>query len=90
MAFGDFIGLQTKGIKLILHCEENDRKSLKSVLKPGLDVVFLIGPEGDFTSKEINKALEKGYIAATLGTNRLRTETAAVAAVHAATFINEP
>ena len=43
-------------------------------------VLILIGPEGDFTEEEIRLALKGGFISATLGENRLRSETAAVAA----------
>ena len=87
--FKDFIGQKINGIRVIAHCEQEGRKSLKSILLPQTDVTILIGPEGDFTGKEIRLALEAGYIAATLGQNRLRTETAAIAACHAVTFINE-
>jgi 16S rRNA (uracil1498-N3)-methyltransferase len=42
--------------------------------------VILIGPEGDFTPAEAAAALERQYVAVTLGVNRLRTETAGVVA----------
>jgi 16S rRNA (uracil1498-N3)-methyltransferase len=38
--------------------------------------LVLIGPEGDFTEDEVTMALNNGYKAVTLGSNRLRTETA--------------
>ena len=41
----------------------------------------MIGPEGDFSEKEIALALSKGYKPVTLGPSRLRVETAALAAV---------
>ncbi|MBM3440998.1 MAG: RNA methyltransferase, partial [Bacteroidetes bacterium] len=44
------------------------------------EVALLIGPEGDFTNAEIEQALKAGFKAVTLGENRLRTETAGVAA----------
>ncbi len=47
--------------------------------------LFLIGPEGDFTPKEIISATEKGYKALNLGTSRLRTETAAL---HVVSIVN--
>jgi 16S rRNA (uracil1498-N3)-methyltransferase len=40
----------------------------------------LIGPEGDFTAEEVKKAKNAGYLPISLGENRLRTETAALAA----------
>ncbi|WP_435524300.1 RsmE family RNA methyltransferase [Chryseobacterium indoltheticum] len=39
---------------------------------------FLIGPEGDFSDKEIMFLAEKGIKAVSLGNQRLRTETAGV------------
>lgn len=44
-------------------------------------VTIATGPEGDFTDREIESALEAGFIAADLGPNRLRSETAAIAAI---------
>ena len=51
--------------------------------------MILIGPEGDFSVKEIKMALQHNFIAVTLGNTRLRTETAAIAACHSVAFINE-
>ncbi len=42
-------------------------------------VVVMIGPEGDFTDKEVNSALGNGFLPIRLGPARLRTETAAMA-----------
>lgn len=90
ISFKDFIKKQKiEGLNLIAHCEETDKKSLKSVLKPNQNVTILIGPEGDFSEKEINLALENNYIPVTLGNTRLRTETAAVVACHSVVFANE-
>jgi 16S rRNA (uracil1498-N3)-methyltransferase len=57
-------------------------------VKPNVDVTILIGPEGDF-QKKITLALENEFVAVTLGTTRLRTETAAIVACHSVVFINE-
>lgn len=90
ISFKDFIKQQkNEGFNLIAHCEETDKKSLKEILKPNENVTFLIGPEGDFSEKEINLALENNYIPVTLGNTRLRTETAAVVACHSVVFANE-
>ena len=45
-------------------------------------VLILIGPEGDFSQKEIDLALQNQFKAVSLGTSRLRTETAGIIAVH--------
>ena len=44
------------------------------------DITVLIGPEGDFSPEEVEAARSAGYIPVHLGSSRLRTETAAVAA----------
>tara|TARA_R110002096_G_scaffold17720_5_gene61167 strand:+ start:5476 stop:6180 length:705 start_codon:yes stop_codon:yes gene_type:complete len=89
IAFKDFIKQDFKGVLFIAHCEETDRKSLKQQLKPQTDITILIGPEGDFSVKEIETALQNNFIPVTLGETRLRTETAAVVACHSVAFVNE-
>jgi 16S rRNA (uracil1498-N3)-methyltransferase len=44
-------------------------------------MLIACGPEGDFTSDEARAAAEAGFIAAALGSGRLRSETAAIAAL---------
>ena len=50
--------------------------------------MILIGPEGDFSPAEIDFALAHGFEEITLGTQRLRTETAAVAATVMFSVVN--
>ncbi|RVT73438.1 16S rRNA (uracil(1498)-N(3))-methyltransferase [Flavobacterium sufflavum] len=89
VSFKEFVNQKNKGTLLIAHCEETDKKTLKSVLKTNEDITLLIGPEGDFSVKEITLALENNYIPVSLGNTRLRTETAAVVACHSVMFFNE-
>ena len=89
ITFKEFIKHKKEGLQLIAHCEETDKKSLKSVLKPNENVTLLIGPEGDFSEKEIALALENNFIPVSLGNTRLRTETAAIVACHSVAFVNE-
>ena len=89
ISFKEFLKLENEGVQLIAHCEETDKKSLKSVLKPNENVTMLIGPEGDFSEKEIELAIENKYIPVSLGNTRLRTETAAIVACHSVVFVNE-
>ncbi len=89
IAFKDFIKNQTNGQLFIGHCEETEKKSLKNELKPNTDVTILIGPEGDFSNKEIALAIENNYIPVSLGATRLRTETAAIVACHSVVLLNE-
>jgi 16S rRNA (uracil1498-N3)-methyltransferase len=53
------------------------------------DYCILIGPEGGFSSSEINESLEYGFKSVSLGDNRLRTETAGIAACHILNLMNE-
>lgn len=87
--YKDFISKDFSGQKFIAHCEETSKKSLKSELKPNNDVLILIGPEGDFSKKEIDLAIQNNYIPVSLGETRLRTETASVVACHSVAFLNE-
>ena len=48
----------------------------------------MIGPEGDFSKEEVEKAENCGFQAVSLGKSRLRTETAALVAVHIMNMIN--
>lgn len=89
ISFKDFLKKENKGQQFIAHCEETDKKSLKNELKTNEDVTILIGPEGDFSVKEIQLALEHNYIPVSLGQTRLRTETAAIVACHSVVFKNE-
>jgi 16S rRNA (uracil1498-N3)-methyltransferase len=89
ISFKDFLKQKQEGLNFIAHCEETDKKTLKTALKPNENVTILIGPEGDFTEKEIELALDSNYIPVSLGNTRLRTETAAIVACHSVVFVNE-
>ncbi len=89
ISFKEFIKRKNEGLQLIAHCEETDKKSLKSILKPNENITLLIGPEGDFSEKEIALALENNFQPVSLGNTRLRTETAAMVACHSVAFFNE-
>ena len=89
IAFQDFIKQDFETDLFIAHCEDTNKKTLKQQLKPGTDITILIGPEGDFSVKEIQLALENNFIPVTLGTTRLRTETAAIVACHSVAYTNE-
>ncbi len=89
VSFSEFIAQEHTDQLLIAHCEETKKQSLKDILQPKTNVTILIGPEGDFSTKEIELALSSGYTPVTLGDTRLRTETAAIVATHSVAFINE-
>lgn len=87
--FGKFIQQKFEGQKFIAHCYEGDKPLLKDVFIPGKDAVVLIGPEGDFSPEEVQKAEAAGFQAISLGKSRLRTETAALVAVHIMNLFNQ-
>ena len=89
ITFKDFINQPRSGQLYIAHCEASNKKSLKQQLKANENVCVLIGPEGDFSVKEIEMAIKNKFIPVTLGETRLRTETAAIVACHSIAFINE-
>ena len=78
-------------LKLIAYCFDDEnmpRRSIKDALSDfqGQEIVVMIGPEGDFSKHEADLAMEAGFIPVHLGDSRLRTETAALAAVSAVYF----
>jgi 16S rRNA (uracil1498-N3)-methyltransferase len=74
------------GTKYIAHCENGEKKDLKTINKTEKTII-LIGPEGDFSQKEIELALENQFNAVNLAKSRLRTETAGIIAVHTINII---
>ncbi|RZN82707.1 MAG: 16S rRNA (uracil(1498)-N(3))-methyltransferase [Winogradskyella sp.] len=87
--FSDYIKHDISGQRFIAHCEETERKSLKSEIKSNSDITILIGPEGDFSTKEIKNAIAASFVPVALGETRLRTETAAIVACHSVAYANE-
>lgn len=87
--FHTFIQQDFKVQKFIAHCYEGEKKQLKEALTPGEDALVLIGPEGDFSEEEVQKAIEHGFVPISLGKSRLRTETAALVACHTLNLMNQ-
>lgn len=78
-AFSKVITSSVYQNKLIAHCEDESKQSIKDF--SGSDSIqILIGPEGDFSQSEIYFALQNNYTPVTLGYTRLRSETAGVVA----------
>jgi len=79
--------------KFICHCYDEEelgtKVALKDAVKSGEDVLVLVGPEGDFSIDEVKLAESKGFQSVTLGKSRLRTETAALVAVHIMNLMNQ-
>lgn len=71
----------SEGNRFIAHCNTNENKlSLPCNLRKEDSRIILIGPEGDFTDKEIAMAKAHEFLPVTLGESTLRTETAGIAA----------
>ncbi|MCA9382959.1 16S rRNA (uracil(1498)-N(3))-methyltransferase [Candidatus Dojkabacteria bacterium] len=70
-------------MKLILHSRETtnteDIKAIKDKLNIETSILVVIGPEGGFSEREVNLAIDNGFIAVNLKLPILRTETAGVA-----------
>ena len=79
-----------EGQKFIAHCDATfgQREFLPAMIKKSGNILILIGPEGDFSPEEIKFAVENGFQQISLGTQRLRTETAAVTATVMVATIN--
>lgn len=75
--------------KIICHGHYEHPLQMWQACRRGDDAAVLIGPEGDFTDEEIELADRAGYRPVTLGSSRLRTETAALAAVCTIAMINQ-
>lgn len=89
--FSDFMKTLDPETTFVAHCNENlERINLNVLQEPQRDnainqelitnkpITFLIGPEGDFSDKEIQALADKGIKAVSLGNQRLRTETAGI------------
>ena len=81
MPLKEFLKQDFEGNKYIAHCEDGEKTELRKEEKANKTTV-LIGPEGDFSPAEIEIALQNQFKTASLGTSRLRTETAGLVAVH--------
>ena len=58
-----------------------DTKDALSLIKSGMSVGIIVGPEGGFEEKEVEEAFSVGAKVISLGKRILRTETAAITAV---------
>lgn len=97
VALPQFLAQPFAGEKFIAHCQAGAPSAdafddllrstgadslLAGAVSPEGDTLVLIGPEGDFTPEEVAQARAAGFQPVSLGPCRLRTETAALVAVH--------
>lgn len=89
LAHGSFrfaSSLPTDGWAPPVHAATGGHRPVSQEQSPGNDIAVLIGPEGDFSPEEARMAIAAGFVPIHLGESRLRTETAAIAAVAAVYF----
>ena len=86
--FTDFISSNNETEKYIAHCYGSEKINLRDENPKGKDVLILIGPEGDFSLQEVEEAMSKGFKPLSLGSTRLRTETAGVVACCSISLLN--
>lgn len=89
VSFEQLITQPFDGQKFIAWIDENVTTQLRHLYKPNHNCLILIGPEGDFSSDEVQRAITLGFVPVSLGNARLRTETAGIVACHTIQFINQ-
>jgi 16S rRNA (uracil1498-N3)-methyltransferase len=76
--FHEFLVRENAEQKFMAHCMDGSELFLGNQLEIDRNTTILIGPEGDFSPQELEKAQHSNYKSITLGKNRLRTETAGI------------
>jgi 16S rRNA (uracil1498-N3)-methyltransferase len=75
--------------KFIAYVDRENPDLLKNKASKGKKYFILIGPEGDFSKEELKIAQQNNFNKVSLGPNRLRTETAGLAACHILNLLNQ-
>nr|WP_321451865.1 16S rRNA (uracil(1498)-N(3))-methyltransferase [uncultured Carboxylicivirga sp.] len=87
--FDSFLRKVNPSETYLAHCYDEEKYLLKNAYQNNTNAVLCIGPEGDFSMEEINLAKQAGFKMVSLGTSRLRTETAGMAACHTIHLLNQ-
>jgi 16S rRNA (uracil1498-N3)-methyltransferase len=82
VSFKNFVIASKEQEIYIAHCEESPKVNLDTISLKGASQTIMIGPEGDFSSREIKEAVMAGILAVSIGAQRFRTETAGLFACH--------
>lgn len=82
LSFEEVIANEEEGQKLMAYLGPGDTPNLNATYAIGSDATLLVGPEGGFSPGEAERAVAAGYSTVSLGPHRLRTETAAITALH--------
>ena len=83
----EFLNKDSSAQKFIAHVDPN-HSYLTTKATPDSTTSILIGPEGDFSLKEVEDAITKNYQPISIGKNTLRTETAGLVACCMINMIN--
>ena len=86
ISFRELISTSFPYGKFFAHCYEQEKTPLIKAIT-GNSSLIVIGPEGDFSEKEIKDAIASDFKPVSLGNSRLRTETAALVACHTMSLI---
>jgi 16S rRNA (uracil1498-N3)-methyltransferase len=89
ISLSEFLKQEEPHSKLIAHCIPGEKPLLVNTIRDSLKLTILIGPEGDFTADEVKKSEGAGYQSISLGTSRLRAETAGVVACAQVQAVNQ-
>lgn len=89
LSFNELIKLNfDKKTKKFLAHNNNNAIKINTITKFD-NCLIVIGPEGDFTDKEINEAIKENFKIVSLGNYRLRSETAAISLISFLSFISQ-
>ncbi|MDR2854318.1 MAG: 16S rRNA (uracil(1498)-N(3))-methyltransferase [Prevotellaceae bacterium] len=90
-SFDKFLATAAASQSFIAHCYETEtaKPLLKNCCQPRTDTLIMIGPEGDFSREEVLQAEKLDFVAVSLGSSRLRTETAGIVACDTVSFVNQ-
>lgn len=84
----ELIKKHSEGQRFMAWIDDSVKLELAYAVEPGTEVLVLIGPEGDFSAAEVELSRSYGFVPVSLGTSRLRTETAALTACHTVHLVN--
>lgn len=82
ISFDEMVNILSERKNILIPYESEGDNKIKDVLKnvKGTDINIIIGPEGGFSSEEINKLKEIGGLTLSLSNRIFRTETAGLVA----------
>jgi 16S rRNA (uracil1498-N3)-methyltransferase len=86
--FAEFVSRADEWDRFIASVDPSNPDHLMQRAMKGRTCCVLIGPEGDFSPEEISQAVANKFCVVSLGTHRLRTESAALVATHILDLVN--